>query len=333
MSNRGITRVKESQNLLQSTSEEIRVLSVEWDDIAKREPFDKYRDVHSHYFDPIKRMCKDPTINIATDKFHVSQFRRDEIKTAVSEYFNKFAFTTAVVGARHLLDVLLSCKECITTVDWDDYLHILTKINENKSNFKKSQRALVPIMKWVDLLPLILQKQKSVHSVARVISVLFANGYVMRPTIITETVFGKITDGNLPTVPTIDMETGRWYIPVWKSHGVDFVLNAETLSQLRRVVVPGKYLLTNDGKNPVSSRRINEFFGGVLAPSRCRKSFITWFVMSPDRTLEDVTKLSDSIGNNVWTMWEKYLQLSKQGNLGNEIIEQELLDTRIDETD
>jgi hypothetical protein len=312
---------------------------IEWSEVKERPPLCKYRDIDKNYISSIVLMCK--KIDIAHDKLYVVEFRDSVVQSKIYQYLTDYnqAYLTAYNRAKHLIDVLFSCGECFRAHDYDFYRKIPIDIESNKELYKIADKALVPILRWEDLkieLKKIADGRKSIHPPARIIATLYLHGYVLRPKIITETVIGNLpSTGNcdhIGKIPTIDLNNGRWVINQTKSSGIDIVLNKDVLSEIRKLL-PGTHGTTNEMPGmtnvgsyflpprsskegplcttcrPVNIRNINNIFAGTCAPSRCRKSFITWYIIQPGRTYEEIVILSKTLGNRVETMWQKYLQL------------------------
>lgn len=296
---------------LGSTVIPITETEISWDIVKSKPPINSYRDVEINYFAPICRMCK--KLNINCDNFPVALFRSSDTKKRIRTYLQQFTYQTAKNSITRIIDVIRACGHAVTTVDLNDYIHMKHDIRQNKNTFHVITRP--PIKQWNDILPILKRLHHGcitkVPSI-RMLACLFEKGYVLRPGILTKIVINDLS-GPLPEeTPTLDINTGRVYIPIWKSHGADFIIDITTLNYIRTLLLPQqKFLLVNTKNKPIRRNDLKSYFFNDIAPSCCRKSYITWFITTTGRTPFEVEELSKILGNSILVMWHRYLKGKK----------------------
>jgi hypothetical protein len=306
--------------VLQSTPISVNNSSLSWHELSMIEPLSTYKDVDKNYFKPIKLMLT--RLNILSDKFYTNEFTKQSTKNKINEYLKQYSYETAKNSMKRLLDVIYAARNNMGTDDYTDYLQILHNIDTYKNEYIGKNPNPTTILPWKELkskLTTIHQTYSKVNF-DKMLSCIYSFGYTLRPDIITKTVFGKLPPIGEPVpitfgdIPTFDLDTGRWYIGAWKSHGVDFVVEPNLLTEIKKLLVRNqKYLLVNSKNNNITRSAINDRFCGTISPTNCRKSFITWFILHREgqtsRSLQEVHELSNILGNTVKTMWDRYLQI------------------------
>jgi|TARA_Y100000296_G_C5142012_1_gene241613 hypothetical protein len=281
---------------------------LEWGDVRNHPNLSHMKTLERNYIRPVITMMG--RIGLPNDRFYTVKIR--ENRATVTDYWrNTFKGGTAHMHVSHFIGLMSVFDDRFTTDDLN-FFKKFQKETESIQQANPSDRSLVSIPDWEETRSFLSTIKNGMNKPLAVLATLYYHGYVLRHGIVLETI---IIDGDPDedsTEPSLNLETGRYYIPRQKSDGADFIIFDDCLDDLRALSIP------TSQTNPLSRRGADRLvscsptivkrkFKGIYATSIIRKSFIRWYYKHSGRTIEDIDKLSKIIGNTVFTMYKKYL--------------------------
>ena len=281
---------------------------LEWDDVRNHPNLSHMETLERNYIRPVIKMME--KVGLPNDKFYTVKIRENRI--AVTDYWrNTFKGGTPHMHVSHFLCLMSVFDDRFTTGDLNHFKKFQKEIRivEGKPQANPSDRYLVPIPDWEETKEFLSTIKNGVNKPLAVLSTLYYHGYVLRHGIVLKTIIidgDPDTDG---TEPSLNLETGRYYIPKQKSDGADFIVFDDCLDDLRSLSIPTNPLSRSGADRLVSCSPtiVKRKFKGIYATSIMRKSFIRWYYKHSGRTIEDIDNLSKIVGNTVFTMYNEYL--------------------------
>ena len=318
-SNKSIKQVDIDFNLNDDISEIICDDPVEWETVLNSPPLNRFSTAQRLYIDLIINFSK--FRNLPVDKFYVHYFRFDECNIDILKYFitNKYSLNTAELFISHFIVVIKTCPHHFLKKDFVRFKQFEVSL-KNLDIFKVSEHSKVKILPWEQMIKkievnILLDKRPYIKTLGYFLS----RGYVLRIAVFCETRIIK-DDKERALIdedcPSLNINTGHFFIPVQKSNGSSFFVDKETLT-----VYKNKYYNENDVYllnitnqkviKPVTKPSIASVFYNVIATSRIRKSYLTYYIMEKAETMAQIDNITRLVGNLPDTCFEKYLQIDK----------------------
>tara|TARA_Y100000034_G_scaffold65312_1_gene78964 strand:- start:178 stop:1092 length:915 start_codon:yes stop_codon:yes gene_type:complete len=270
---------------------------LEWNDVRQHPKLNHVETLERNYVKPVITMMSN--IGLPNDKFYTVKIR--ENRETVTHYWRtNFKGKTPHYHVSHFLGLMAVFGDRFTTDDLNFFQEFKTQMEIAE---KPSDRSLVPIPDWEETQEFLETIKNGVNKSLAVIATLYYHGYVLRHGIILKTIIIDGDPDENSTDATINLKTGKYYIPKQKSSGADFILYDDCLDDLRSLLIPTK----STKFVSCGSTTVKNTFNGIHATSIMRKSFIRWYYKHSDRSIEDIEKLSNTVGNTVFTIYTKYL--------------------------
>jgi hypothetical protein len=313
----------EKINLIDGSQVEVLNDPIEWDDLATYSPLCKHETAESSYIKTIKLFQK--RNNIKTDKFYVESFRYIKGIPLMFKYFynHNYSKSTKLQFISHFIVILESCPYHFSSKDYIQYLKFEKYLNKSKET-KITEHSKIEILPWNEmknaLQNIIDENNTFKNKHIRTLAFFLLRGYVLRINIFCDTQLikdDKERENLYKYAPTLNINTGHFYIPKQKSKGASFYVDDETMKEYKKKYYEewDTFLLSkNNGKQTkpfAISNFTKEIFKGIHSTSRVRKSFLTYYIMNNIKTMKDIINITSIVGNLPKTAFEKYLQINK----------------------